>query len=100
MRPRNSGIGPRFGPTHAATWRTWAGRTAGPVSASRPETPGAARGFGQGGDLAEGRVGDPRDHQLRDAGAARHGVGLLTVVDQDHADLAAIVGVDRAGAVE
>jgi hypothetical protein len=37
---------------------------------------------------------EPRENQLRDALAVRHGEGLAAVVDQDHADLAAVIGID------
>src|SRR5262245_20155796 len=46
------------------------------------------------------RPRDRCDDQLCDAIAASHGVGAVAVIDEDHADLAAIVGVDGAGAVE
>ena len=40
------------------------------------------------------------DHELRDAFAVGHGEGLGGEVDQDNADFAPVVGVDRAGRVE
>jgi hypothetical protein len=40
-----------------------------------------------------------KDH-LGDSHAARHGKSFLRMIDHDHLDLAAIVGVDRAGGIE
>src|SRR5262245_57792493 len=50
-----------------------------------------------GNDL---HVAHRRDHELRDAVSAADGEWIAPVVDEQHHDLAAIIGVDRAGAVE
>src|SRR5438874_11034769 len=64
------------------------------------EPTGAARGALQLVDVHELRSRDGRDDELRDAPAARQLDALLAEIDEDDADLAAVVGVDRAGAVQ
>src|SRR5579864_420462 len=43
---------------------------------------------------------DPRDDELRDAIATPHGERFVAVVDQQHADRAAVVRIDRAGRIQ
>src|SRR5688500_10525219 len=57
------------------------------------ETAGAACGLIQCGLLRPLQPGYRRHHHLRDAIAALDGEGLLAVIDQDDADLAAIIGI-------
>jgi len=49
------------------------------------------------GDQLPVRPRDPRHHQLRDSIAGRNRPRLRAQVHQDELDLAAVVGVDRAG---
>src|SRR5947209_11434241 len=72
-----------------------------PVSSSRgAEAAGAARALGQPGDLIEGDAADRRDDELGDALAALQHDGLAAEIGEDDVDLATIIGVDRAWAVE
>ena len=41
-----------------------------------------------------------RDDELGDSGAPDDFEGLIAEIDQQHADFAAIIGIDRAGRVE
>src|SRR5476651_664295 len=66
----------------------------------RAEAAGAARAGGQRSDLVEGDAADRRDHQLGDALAALEHECLAAEIGEDDVNLAAIVGIDRAGAVE
>ena len=45
-------------------------------------------------------MGDRRHDELGDAIAAADGEGLGSEIDEEHHDLAAIIGVDGAGAVQ
>src|SRR5437773_2391732 len=65
-----------------------------------PETTVSALALGQLLHLAPGDAGDRADHQLRDAVAAADRDRLASEVDEQHPDLAAVVGVDRAGRVQ
>ena len=67
------------------------------LAARRTEAACAARGLVQGSNLDEGRLLMAGDHHLGDAFAAADHERLLSMIDQDDPDLAAIVAVDRAG---
>src|SRR5260370_38747597 len=71
-----------------------------PSSAGRAEAAGAAPALGQRSNLVEDDAADRRDDELGDALAALEDYGLAAEIGQDDVDLAAIVGVDRAWAVE
>src|ERR1044072_4955363 len=66
----------------------------------RAEAGRAARGVIHGRLFRPLQPRHRRHPHLRDAIAALDGEDLLAVVDQDHADLAAVIGVDRAGRVQ
>src|ERR1700680_2001085 len=66
----------------------------------RAAAAGAARARRQGGDALESNPGHRCDHQLGDAVAAADGDGLAAKIGEDDADLAAIIRIDGAGAVE
>src|SRR5690349_22603765 len=66
----------------------------------RAEAAGPTRGLVQSRLFRPLQPGHRRHHHLRNAIAALDGEDLLAVVYQDHADLAAIIGVDRAGRVQ
>src|SRR5262249_12679999 len=86
----------RAGNGPAAPGRAWP-----PSSSSRMAEPtGAPAGGGELGDLRQLGPRDLRHHQLRDALAPREADFLLAQVDQDHAELAAVVVIERAGAVQ
>src|SRR5689334_17934759 len=66
----------------------------------RAETAGTALGLIERRLLGPLQPGHRGHHQLRDAIAAADGEDLLSVIDQDHADFAAIIGVDRARRIQ
>src|SRR5438477_11958706 len=71
------------------------------ASPSRVAEPaGSSRGTRQLFDLHELRSRHWRDHELRNALAARQLDAFLPQVDDDDADFAAIVAVDRSGTVQ
>jgi len=63
------------------------------------EAAGAARGLVEILDLDEARVGDRRDHDLRDPIAAPQRDRLAPRVQHDHRQLPAVVRIDRTGRV-
>ena len=72
-------------------------RRCGAAVAGGAEAAGAAGAVGELAGLGPGDAGDRREHHLGDAHAVGDGDRLGAVVDQDDADLAAVVAVDGAG---
>ena len=70
------------------------------LPSGRPKAAAAAVGGGQRCGNGEFRTNHRRDHHLRDPLAAADHKRRIAVIDQDHADLAAIVRIDRAGRIE
>ena len=70
------------------------------ISAGGAEAAGAARGVAKLRDLDDGDMLHAGNNQLSDAVAAANGEGLGAVIDEKHHDLAAIIGIDGARAVE
>src|SRR5580700_5072762 len=68
--------------------------------AGRAEAAGAARRGIEVEGLDDVGADDRRDHQLGYSFPARNGERRAAEIDQDHHDLAAIVGVDRARRIE
>src|SRR6476619_5825896 len=69
------------------------------LHAGGSEPAGAPRRLIEAGDLAPDRPGMPRHNQLCNSHAAGDAERLLAQIDQNHADLAAIVCIDRAGRI-
>src|SRR5687768_16057610 len=70
------------------------------VDAGGTETTGTALGLRQFGHLGPGDAAVGGDDHLRDAFAAVDHEGLVAVVDQHDADLAAVIGIHGAGRIQ
>ena len=77
-----------------------AGRARAVLAAGAAEAAVAACGRGEVLDFLPGDGDDGGDHELRDAVAATDADGGTAEVDEQHLDLAPVVGVDRPGRVE
>src|SRR6185437_4456385 len=75
--------------------RSMVGSDAGGTKAGR-----ATAALRQGCDAPPSNAADRRDHQLGDALAAGDGDAVAAEIGKDDADLAAVIRIDRARAVE
>ena len=66
----------------------------------RTKPAGAAFAFRQFGNFIPFNACVSRDHHLRDAHAARDGETFAAEIGEDHLHLAAVIGIDGAGAVQ